>query len=986
MGTESTSAEPEGTAPPPARDLDVAPDQPIRDAAIGALSRGGLGHPGGLHDGRPAPTPGGVLALQRVAGNRAVGAYLARLPAVAAAAAQGVGAMGGTEVQTGEDAAAPEVVTSDRVVAPTHDTSVAVAQARRLAPLIGNRAMGSVLARTPKDLEEKPILVGPEVHRPTMQVEVSIKGEFPNDKTKSFSGKVTFARWGDMTDTKSIKLGSAGKEWTEEQPEGEQRLRAVKAVASLFEQKATREYAAGKVANKVQSTLANLELVGDPLIPGWNFKFNLKALEYQINRTARETDLNLLTVSGTVEANVTEFVSQVMDIPLSDRVKWRVVVAAEFKWVPSPGDLARIKDIWKSGKVVEAEAKVFAETTEKLREIDWHRKDIARDLKRERGQVEHLQKLVDEATDGTGRRRGERLQRAKDRLAKLELRDRELQEAGEKLKATLDECTTKLADARKTMAAAYGGMKGRFGQTVGRMMARRSWKIAGALLARAIPVLNAVSAVMDLLEIAHNVDKWRRNGEWTPFGSGEDSGEMSADEGEPGGSASGVDPGGSAAEGAETGSAEGVPGGDPSAPEGGSGAGGATPGDSAGTGGDPSAPEGGSGAGGATPGDSAGTGTDTGNGTGSGGAGGGQEGAPADSAMLVPEAPGSAPGPAAARPAVDPELGEAARSVFEIVRGNEIPLTPEVASQLDSIVPERLTDVQLAELRRRIERIKGEGLSDPYDIVGRIHEEVDRVVKGEPAVEVFVDGKKVEEESTPGTPPVGETLPGAGTGQAPAEAPKSEPPKTIRPPIPAGFFQWDPTAKELVLPADRRDELLGREFPLGGGLVVGVLDLTLENEKFPEFTLVSLTFDVIVLNTPLDAGPDYPWKPGDKESFTDRAARSHDSASFTPIEDAPVQQAAFRDALTYANGKFTLARKGAPIDWPGATLRIDGLAGEPTVRADEKREIHTVAFLVTPTQVSDPQAMVVTDDGPIILKPDVQVTIRATFTIEKGKK
>jgi hypothetical protein len=396
-----------------------------------------------------------------------------------------------------------------------------------------------------------------------MQLEVSIKGEFPNDKSKSFSGKVTFARWGDMTDTKSVKLASAGKEWTEEQPEGEQRLRAVKAVASLFEQKATREYAAGKVANKVQSTLANLELVGDPVIPGWNFKFNLKALEYQINRTARETDLNLLTVSGTVEANVTEFVSQVMDIPLSDRVKWRVVVAAEFKWVPSPGDLARIKDIWKSGKVVEAEAKVFAETTEKLREIDWHRKDIARDLKRERGQVEHLQKLVDEATDGTGRRRGERLQRAKDRLAKLELRDRELQEAGEKLKATLDECTTKLADARKTMAAAYGGMKGRFGQTVGRMMARRSWKIAGALLARAIPVLNAVSAVMDLLEIAHNVDKWRRNGEWTPFGSGEDSGEMSADEGEPGGSASGVDPGGSAAEGAETGSAEGVPGGDP---------------------------------------------------------------------------------------------------------------------------------------------------------------------------------------------------------------------------------------------------------------------------------------------------------------------------------------------------------------------------------------------------------------------------------------
>jgi hypothetical protein len=901
MGTESTSAEPEGTAPPPARDLGVASDPPIRDAAIGALSRSALGHPGGLHDGRPAPTPGGVLALQRVAGNRAVGAYLDR----------------------------------------------------------AKHIQGSVLARTPKELEEKPILMGPEIHRPTMQLEVSIKHESPKDKSKSFSGKVTFARWGDMTDTKSIKLGSVGKEWTEEQPEGEQRLRAVKGVASLFEQKATREYAAGKVAQKVTSTLANLELASDPLIPGWNFKFNLKALEYQIKGAKLERDLNLLTVSGTVEANVTEFVSQLMHIPLSDRVKWRVVLAAEFKWVPSAGDLARIKDIWKSGKVIEAEAKVFAETTEKLREIDWHRKDIARNLKRERGQVERLQKLVDEATHGTGRRRGEQLQRAKDRLAKLELRDRELREAGETLKEALDECTAKLEEARATMAVAYGRMKGRFGQTVGRMMARRSWKIAGALLARAIPILNAVSALMDVVEVAHNVDKWRRNGEWTPFGSGEDSGEMSADEGEPGGSASGVEPGGSAAEGAETGSTEGVPGGDPSAPEGSTGAGQAAPGDS--------------------------TGTGTGSG-GAGGAGGAHDGAPADTGLLVPAVPGSAPGPAAARPAADPELGEAARSVFEIVRGNEIPLTPEVASQLDSIVPERLTDVQLAELRRRIEKIKGEGLSDPYDIVGRIHEEVDRVVKGEPPVEVFVDGKKIEEESTPGTPPVGETMPGAATGQAPAEAPDSEPPKTIRPSIPTGFFEWDPTAKELVLPADRRDELLGREFPLGGGLVVGVDDFTLENEKFPGFTMMSLTLDVVVLNTPRGADPDYPWKPGDKESYTDRAAHSHDSTSLTPIEDAPAQQAAFREALNYANGKFTLARKGATIDWPGATLRIDGLAGEPTVRADAKREIHTVAFLVTPTQVSDPQAMVVTGDGPIVLKPDVQVTIRATFTIENGKK
>jgi hypothetical protein len=911
---------------------------------------------------------------------------------------------GGAEVETSQEPSAPDV--SALSAAPpaeafaglagagagARDASLGVARARALAPLIGNRAMARVLARDPVAEGEtaKASVKGPSAHRPTMQWEASFKREVSKAKNKSISGKLTFARWGDSTDTKAVKLGGAEVEWTEQQPEGTQRTGAIKGGLSLFEQKATRERAAGKVAHKVQSTLANLELGGDPIWPGVNFKFNVKALEYQINHTKNETDLNLLTVSGALEGNITEWVQQAMDIPIGQRARWRVVVAGEFKWVPSYEELARIKSIWKANKVIEAEARAIKETAEKLRSVEWHRKDMARELKRGRGQVEHLQKQLDEAPETLKKLRGEKLERAKGRLAKLEARDKELREAGDKLADALKKSTKNMDEALETAAKASKGMKTKIGKRIAKTMATKSAKVVGKLLAKAIPIINVVSAIYDLYEIGTELDKWRRGGKWDPFGSGEDSGGTAVEGATEGG-------------GGPEGSPDGPPGGehDPSGQPGGSGTGDGKPGGSV--------PDGGSGTG-------EGDGGSGGSGGGKGGADAGENGAGGGgggSGIIVPEPPGVVPDPGVvAGEAPDtpkqpePALHEKARSVLDIVRGNQIPIDAEVASQLGSVVPKGLTDAQLAELRLRIEKLKGEGLTDPYEIVGRIHQEIDRVVKGEPAVEASVNGKHDAANSTPGTPPVGGALPGgdgkategtAKDGKKGAPAPiatpapatatkKAEPPKTIRPPIPTGFFLWNDAEHEVVIPDAKRDELLGMEFNLGGGLVVGVTDITLSNEKFPEFTMVSITFEVMVLNAPTGAAADYPWKPGVTKSYTERAARNLKSGSFAPIEDAPAQQAAFTDALSYEGGKMTLKRKGTIVEWPGATLRIDGLAGEPTVRADDKKEIHTVDFLVTPIKVTDPQAMIVADGGPILLKLDVQVTVSVEVTITKKKK
>jgi hypothetical protein len=345
---------------------------------------------------------------------------------------------GGTEVETSQEPAPSEVPALSAAPAAetfpalagagARDASLGVARARALAPLIGNRAMAQVLARDPvADTETaKGGVKGPSLNRPTMQWEASFKREVGKAKNKSISGKLTFARWGDSTDTKAVKLGGAEVEWTEQQEEGEQRTGAIKGGLSLFEQKAVREQAAGKVAHKLQSTLANLEVGGDPIWPGVNFKFNLKALEYQINHTKKETDLNLLTVSGALEGNITEWVQQAMDIPVKERAHWRVVVAGEFKWVPSYEELARIKTLWKSNKIIEAEAKAIKETAEKLRQVEWRRNDMSRELKRGRSQVEYLEKQLKEGGEKLAKIRGERLERAKKRLADLEGRDKKL--------------------------------------------------------------------------------------------------------------------------------------------------------------------------------------------------------------------------------------------------------------------------------------------------------------------------------------------------------------------------------------------------------------------------------------------------------------------------------------------------------------------------------------------------------------------------------
>jgi hypothetical protein len=347
-------------------------------------------------------------------------------------------------------------------------------------------------------------------------------------------------------------------------------------------------------------------------------------------------------------------------------------------------------------------------------------------------------------------------------------------------------------------------------------------------------------------------------------------------------------------------------------------------------------------------------------------------------------------------------LHEQAKSVYEMVKGKQVKLDPEHARQLDSIVPKDLTPAQLAELEKRIEKLKGEGIEDPYEIIGRIHEEIERVVKGEPAVEVTVDGERRADLSTPATPPVVPTEPAeaspdgavpdakkkkpkAKTKQKPAKGkPADKAPKSLMPSIPAGFFHWDDSAKEWVLPPDMREELLATNFAVGGGLIVAITEVQLSHQKTPEFTLGTFTFEVMVFDIPEKAGKDYPWKMGDTRSYTERYAMDLKSGQVLNVIEEAAAQAGFEEALSFSGGRFSLKRKGATVKWPGATLRVDDIADSGTLLSSGKdKDIYAVRLLVTPTSVTDPDAGVVTGEGPVRFKQGEQVTIRLEISVAK---
>jgi hypothetical protein len=227
---------------------------------------------------------------------------------------------------------------------------------------------------TPK--EEKSVLKG-KASGPTSQKEFAWKKKIGTNKSISF--KLTFAR---TKDTKVLK-GSA---------EGD----TFKGALSLWELKSVREKCGGEVAHKIQASLAQAEGTAE-LLPGLIIKVNAKLLEYQMDRVKKESELNFLTVSGSIEGNITEWANLFAGIPEADRSKIKVTVAGEFKWTPSAGDLARLKDIWKHNDTIRREAKVLAENAKKLEDVEKKRKALDKRLKDARKEADDLRRKANKA-------------------------------------------------------------------------------------------------------------------------------------------------------------------------------------------------------------------------------------------------------------------------------------------------------------------------------------------------------------------------------------------------------------------------------------------------------------------------------------------------------------------------------------------------------------------------------------------------------------
>ncbi len=848
----------------------------------------------------------------------------------------------------------------------------ATAGNRAVTQLIAARRAALGVARDPPTgtldppQEKKPVLTG-HAGGPTSQKEFSFKRKIPPNKSISF--KITFAR---TKDTKVLKGKAEKGRWD--------------GSASVWEMKDVREKVGKDVAQKIQASLVQGEGTVD-LIPGLIFKVNAKLLEYQLDRVTTESELNFLTVSGSFEGNITEWANLAAGVPEEDRSKVKITVAGEYKWTPRKGDLARLKEIWKQNDLIRREAKAVAENAKKLKAVEQQRKALEKQAKEARKHADELRRKLNKAKRKNLKKRyQQQLKRAEKKLADLAEKQGRLKRTGQELAEKIVKSEKAMREAGEAAAKAGAEMKGRLGKAIGKAIAKKTGKVVARFLLKAIPIINVLSTIYDLYELGRELDKFLRGGKWDPFGGGEDSGGENVEGGVEGGK--GTEPpvdGGSGAEGGTSPDAgTGEDGGGTT--EGGAPDGGTTEG---------GAPDGGTGEGGTgkVPAPDAGDGQpDAGPADGGTGAIEGVPDAGADTSTTTPPA----------EPPVT--LHEQARSVYEIVKGQDVKLDPEHARQLDSIVPKELTPAQLTELAKRIEQIKGEGIEDPYEIIGRLHEEIERVVNGEPAVETTIDGERREDLSTPATPPVvpaepAETSPDGGaipkdkgqkpkTKQKPAKTKKksaAEPvPKSLMPSIGPGFFTWNDDLKEWVMSDEQREELLGTNFNIGGGLLVMVTDVHITHQKTAEFTLGSVTYDLMVFDIPEKPGKSYPWKIGDTESFTERVAMDLKSGNISEISEEAGGQQAFEDALSFAGGTFSLKRKGTTVKWPGATLRIDDLADTGTLIGSPKdNDIYAVRLLVTPTSVTDASAGVVTTDGPVRFKEGQQVTIRLEVSIAK---
>jgi hypothetical protein len=809
---------------------------------------------------------------------------------------------------------------------------------------IGNRAVGRMLSRqpAPPPTKKKPEpKSGTEFHIPGNQYEYAYK-------IKWGRASASFKAAGSWQSAKAVKTTGPGG-----------------TSISLLEDKRTWEREGTNFGTKVIEAAAKMDKELGHLGPV-TIKLNVKALEAAVGTKDGKPslDLNLLTASFTAEGDIADEFRKEYGISKDAAPVLKLMLIGEGKVALKAGDLLKLTEFIKAKrKEVEAAEQMLkdakrAEAVEK--ELVTVEKQMAKAPKE--AEIKALENRY-KSFQGYGKRQAKKYgseaayteakagakaawQKAEASSAESLLKRKAALEAEKKvLTVSLRKEARIITKARATAARIAAKMEGAIAKVVVRVVGEKVAATVGKLLLKAIPIINILSTIWDIADLAYSLWKLAHGGKVGagPDGDSEEGKSQTAGSG----SGSGTTGGGQAG---------GQQGGQPDAQP------------PPATGADPSS-------------------------------GPGQQ-APTDAGPTdAPGGPGLG-GPVQTDDSDDdlgppPQLSKTAKEIADAVGSGSGPMKfdREELDALATVIPDDLDDAQKAELLKHLDEIKKSGEQDPYEVIAGIKEELERIKRGGPEpVEVTVDGKLRPDLSTrvpaapqPQAQPQPQSTPGASPGKSKAPSkpvPRAKPPTTLMPADLPKVWGFDAAAKKWDwLPGGKSQ--LDTTYTLSDGLQVVINSSEISSEEQSGVVVGRLSLELIVFELPPRAGKDYPWKLGQVENRTITVAGNPKSGSWKRLES--VSTSPWLDALAITEKAVVPKASAGLINLGGVTVRFSGLKNQ-SIRDVNGTSYHFVTILLTPTEVKDPDAIMIDVEGHVHrFEVGKQIEFRDAFPVPGAK-
>ena len=342
-----------------------------------------------------------------------------------------------------------------------------------------------------------------------------------------------------------------------------------------------------------------------------------------------------------------------------------------------------------------------------------------------------------------------------------------------------------------------------------------------------------------------------------------------------------------------------------------------------------------------------------------------------------------------------PQLSKTAKEIADAVGSGSGPMKfdREELDALATAIPDDLDDAQKAELLKHLDAIKKSGQQDPYEVIAGIKEEIERIKRGGPEpIEVSVNGKPRPDLSTgvPAAPqaqpqPQPQSTPGAPPGKAktPAKpAPRAKPPTTLLPADLPEVWGFDAAAKKWDwLPGGKNK--LETAYTLSDGLQVVINSSEISSEEQSGVVVGRLSLELIVFELPHKVGQDYPWKLGQVENRSITLAGNPKTGSIRRLES--VSTSPWLDALSITDKAVIPKASAGLIKLGGVTVRFSGLKNQ-SIRDVNGAAYHFVTILLTPTEVSDPDAVMIDVEGHVFrFEVGKQIEYRDAFPVPGAK-